>query len=70
MQHMGQQGQTHISMRARVIISEKLDTGAVTGKSGAGQGTSVKFTPVTCCAFPTLTACVAVVNPVAEAEMV
>jgi len=70
MQHMGQQGQTHISMRARVIMCEKLDMGAVIGKSGAGQGTSVKFTPVTCCAFPTLTACVAVVKPVAEAEIV
>jgi hypothetical protein len=70
MQHMGQQGQTHISMRVRVIVIENLDAGRGTGKSGAGQGTSVKFTPVTCCAGPTVTGCVAVVNPVAEAEIV
>jgi hypothetical protein len=67
---MGQQGQTHISMRARFIVIENVDAEACTGKSATGQGTSVKFTPVTCCAGPTVTGCVAVVNPVAEAEIV
>jgi len=70
MQHMGQQGQTHISMRARVIVSEKLDASAVSGKSEAGQGASVKFTPVTCCAGPTVTAWVADLKPVATAAIV
>ena len=70
MQHMGQQGQTHISMRTRVIVIENLEAEAGTGKSAPRQGASVKFTPVTCCAGPTVTGCVAVVKPVAAAAIV
>src|SRR5260370_42291771 len=70
MQHMGQQGQTHISTRARVIVIENLEPEHGPGKSEARQGASVKFTPVTCCAVPTVTACVAVLKPVALAAIV
>ncbi len=40
------------------------------GASHYDQGERVKFTPVTCCAAPTVTDCVALANLVAAAAIV